>query len=143
MQTQQMTHAQIAIPADCFALVTDLVTRLGGQVFDEEGLAVSCRPMPELGRGGKMLKGLRQRANLTQKDVAVALGIPQSHISEFEKDKRSIPYKHAQKLATLLHSIPSHFMTPNAETLAAMGEAGEGKGKQCSSAQELFADLGI
>ena len=142
MQTQQMTHAQIAIPADCLALVTALVTRLGGQVIDKEGLTTPC-PMPEIERGGKMLKALRQRSGLTQKDVATALTIPQSHISEFEKNKRNIPYKHAQKLAALLNSIPSHFMTPNEETLAAMNEAGQDKGKHIFSVQELFTDLGI
>ena len=143
MQTQQIAHAQISIPADCLGLVTELVTRLGGQVFDEEGHATSSHPMPELERGGNMLKGLRQRAGMTQKALAAALGLPQSHISEFEKNKRQIPYKHAQRLATLLGSIPSHFMTPNAETLDAMHEAGEGKGQRSSSAQDLFADLGI
>ncbi len=34
-------------------------------------------------------------------------------------------------------------LTPNAETLAAMKEAGEGEGKPCASAKDLFDDLGI
>lgn len=140
---QQMTHAQIAIPADCLALVADLVAKLGGHVLDENGACLTCNPMPELERGGKMLKGLRQRAGLTQKQIAGALGLPQSHISEFEKNKRHIPYKHAQKLAALFNSIPSHFMTPNEETLEAMRELEEGRGKQFASAEELFKDLGI
>jgi Predicted transcriptional regulators len=143
MSTQQMAHAQITIPADCLALVADLVTKLGGSVLDESGLCLPCNPMPELERGGKMLKGLRQRAGLTQKQVADALGLPQSHISEFEKNKRSVPYKHAKKLAVLLQSIPSHFMTPNAETLEAMRELEESKGECSASVEEFFKDLGI
>ena len=54
-----------------------------------------------------------------------------------------LPYTHAQTLTKLLHSIPSHFMRPNSETLAAMQEAEEGKGKKFKSAEALFADLGI
>ena len=140
MQTEQLTHVHIAIPKDCVPLVVDLVSRIGGRVADEDSL---LDPMPELARGGQMLKGLRQRADMTQRQVADALGVPQSHISEYEKDKRAVPYKHAQKLAKLFHSIPSHFMRPNAETLAAMQELEEGKGKKYKSAKAMFDDLGI
>jgi len=143
MQTQQMAHVQITVPGDCLALVAELVTKLGGQVSEDIQPFSSCSPMPELERGGKMLQGLRLRAGLTQKQVADVLGIPQSHISEFEKDKRNIPYKHAQKLATLLRSVPSHFMRPKAETLEAMSELEKGQGKRSASAAELFKDLGI
>ena len=143
MNTQQMTHAQISVPVDCFSLVAGLVTKLGGHILDDNGVCVSCSPAPEFERGGKMLKGLRQRAGLTQKQVADALGLPQSNISEFEKNKRHIPYKHAKKLAALFNSIPSHFMTPNENTLEAMRELEEGKGRQFSSAEELFKGLGI
>ncbi|MEA2061005.1 MAG: helix-turn-helix transcriptional regulator [Thermodesulfobacteriota bacterium] len=104
---------------------------------------LSCDPASEIRRGGKMLKELRHRADLTQKEVASVLGIPQSHISEFERDKRNIPYKHAQKLAALLHTIPSHFMKPNNETCEAMAELGEGKGQRFVSAEKLFEGLGI
>ena len=122
-------------------MVTDLVSRLGGHVAGAE--ACSTLPMPELERGGKMLKGLRQRAGLTQKEVADAIGVPQSHISEYEKNKRAIPYKHAEPLAQLLRAIPSHFMTPNAETLAAMKEAAGQGAERFASAEALFEDLGI
>ena len=140
MQAEQLTHVHIAVPKDCVPLVVDLITRIGGQVADESDL---LDPMPELARGGQMLKGLRQRAGMTQKQVAEALQIPQSHISEYEKNKRAVPYKHAQTLARLFHSIPSHFMRPNTETLAAMQEVREGKGEKFNSVKTLFADLGI
>ena len=124
MSTQQQVHAHITVPADCLPLVAELVTRLGGNVTDAAG-DFSISSMSEIERGGKMLRALRQRAGMTQQAVADALGLPQSHISEYEKDRRAIPYKHAKKLAELLHSIPSHFMTPNTETIAAMNGAGE------------------
>lgn len=60
-----------------------------------------------------------------------------------KKDDGAIPYKHAQTLAGVLHSFPSHFMTPNAETIAAMNEAVIGNGKCFTSAGELFKDLSI
>jgi transcriptional regulator with XRE-family HTH domain len=138
MQAQKMTHAHIAVPPDCLGLLTELVTKLGGQVMSES----SADSIPSLERGGKMLKELRQRAGLTQKQVADALGIPQSHISEFERDRRNIPCKHAQTLATLFHAVPSYFMRPNDETLEAMDELGAGKGVRSGTKEELFENLG-
>ncbi len=143
MQTQQMAHAQITIPADSMDLLTALVNKLGGQVLRDTLPGLPCDPMPNMERGGKMLKALRQRAGFTQKDVAGALGIPQSHISEYERGNRNIPRKHAQKLAVLLHTLPSHFMKPNSETLQAMKELESGRGQHFTSAEKLFADLEI
>ena len=138
MQIQKMAHTQISIPVDNLELLTALVKKLGGQV--SYGIH---DPMPEVERGGKMLKSLRRRAGLTQREVAKALGIPQSHVSEFERYKRNIPYKHAQTLAELLHTLPSHFMNPNSETLEAMSELEKGDGQRFKSAEELFENLGI
>lgn len=143
MPHTEIANAHVQIPADCLPLLAELVTRLGGKVMDSGGESFPVLPMPEVERGGKMLKALRQRAGMTQKALADAIGVPQSHISDFEKNRRAVPYKHAQRLAGVLHSIPSHFMTPNAETIASMREGDKGKGKQFSSAQELFQDLGI
>jgi transcriptional regulator with XRE-family HTH domain len=143
MLTQNMSQAQILVPTDSLSLITALVLKLGGHVVNQSGSDHSHGPMPELDRGGKMLKGLRLRAGFTQAEIADALGIPQSHISEFERDKRSIPFKHARKLAELLQSIPSHFMQPNDETRAAMAELEAGNGHRCDSAEELFQDLRI
>ena len=140
-QNQVMSQAKIVVPADSMPILINLITHLGGHI--ETGIDLDSNPWPALDRGGKMLRGLRQRAGLTQKEVADTLGLPQSHISEFEKDKRNIPYKHAQKLARLLHSLPSHFMKPNVATLESIRELGEGKGKRNKSAGDLFTDLGI
>jgi len=143
MQTQKMAHTQISIPVDNLELLTALVKKLGGRVSHGTYLDPLCNPMPDVERGGKMLKSLRRRAGLTQSEVAKALGIPQSHVSEFERYKRNIPYKHAQTLAELLHTLPSHFMYPNSETLEAMSELGKGKGQRLKSAEELFENLDI
>lgn len=39
--------------------------------------------------------------------------------------------------------LPFEIKTPNAQTVAAMSELEEGKGKRLSSADDLFEDLGI
>lgn len=143
MQETRVAHAHIQIPAECLPLVAELVTRLGGKIVDSDGELFPVLPMPEVERGGKMLKALRQRAGMTQKEVADTIGVPQSHISDFEKNRRPVPHKHACKLAELLHTIPSHFMTPNVETVAAMNAAGKDDGQTYESADAMYKDLGI
>ncbi|WP_045213795.1 helix-turn-helix domain-containing protein [Desulfonatronovibrio magnus] len=143
MQAQKMAHTQVSIPVDNLELLTALVNKLGGQVSRGIHLDSFCDPMPNVERGGNMLKALRRRACLTQNEVAKDLGIPQSHISEFERDKRNIPYKHALKLAKLMNTLPGHFMKPNSETLEAISELGKGKGERFNSAEKLFENLDI
>ncbi len=143
MSSTSVSHAHISVPADCLPLVAELITRLGGRIVGNDAGIYPELPMPEVPRGGKMLRALRQRAGMTQKALAGAIGVPQSHISEFEQDKRAVPYKHAQKLAKLLHSIPSHFMTPNAETIAAMNDAELENPRVYRSPEEMYKDLGI
>lgn len=142
MNTQQV-QAHITIPADCLPLVAELVSRLGGNMTDAAGSGFPNIRMPEVERGGKMLAALRRRAGMTQQAVANFLGLPQSHISEFEKNHRAIPYKHAEKLAELLHSIPSHFMTPNTETIAAMNAIEEDNRQIYEKPEAMYKDLGI
>jgi len=143
MQTSQQAHAHITIPSDCLPLVAELVARLGGSMADASGEIYPVMPMPEVERGGKMLRSLRLRAGMTQKALADAIGLPQSHISEFEKNRRAVPFKHAQRLAEVLHTVPSHFMTPNADTVAAMNEAGKGDGQAYDTPEAMYKDLGI
>jgi len=47
---------------------------------------VTIPPIPESERVGRMLKGLRLREGLTQKELAKVLDVPQSHISAYEKN---------------------------------------------------------
>lgn len=109
MDTTLVTHARITVPADCFELVSALIQRLGGQIADDEDDVVTVPPMPESERVGRMLKGLRLREGMTQAGLAEAIGVPQSHISEYERNKRPIPAEKADRLAELLHTVPGHF----------------------------------
>ena len=143
MKTTELAHAYISVPADCLPLVDGLIFRLVVTVTEGGGNALPVLPMPKIERGGAMIKALRQRAGMTQKALADAVNIPQSHISDFEKNRRAVPYKHAQRLADVLHSIPSHFMTPNADTLAAMNGAGEDVRQTYDTPEAMYKDLGI
>ena len=52
------------------------------EVFKEE--------LEKYGEAALMLRGSRHKLELTQKELADALGIPQNHISEMENGKRPI-----------------------------------------------------
>lgn len=49
------------------------------------------------------LKNLRQDNNLSQKQVAAYLGIPQQTYSNYERDTREIPAVHIIRLSQLYH----------------------------------------
>lgn len=60
---------------------------------------------PELAGKAKQvyLRGIRYREDLTQKQLADLIGIPQRHISEMENGKRPIGKENAKKLAKALN----------------------------------------
>ena len=76
---------------------------------DERVARILVPPMAANERPGKMLKGLRLREELTQAQLAKAIGVPQGHISAYEKNARPIPREKAAKLAEVLHSVPENF----------------------------------
>ncbi|MDR2934646.1 MAG: helix-turn-helix domain-containing protein [Candidatus Adiutrix sp.] len=89
--------------------LSKLVAKLGGElVIDDE--VVTVPPMPEEERVGRMLRGLRLRAGMTQKELAAAIGVPQSHVSEYEKSKRAIPRGKARELAKVLKTVTANFL---------------------------------
>lgn len=110
MSTQLITNANLSIPAENFELVAALVSKLGGRLEVKDGELITVPPMTENERPGRMLKGLRLRAEMTQKELAEAIGVPQSHVSEYEKNKRRIPEGKAKEMAKLLKSVPSNFL---------------------------------
>lgn len=59
---------------------------------------------------GEVLQGYRFRDELTQKQVAEAVGIKQLHISEMERNLRKISKKMATKLAVLFKTKPEVFL---------------------------------
>ena len=63
------------------------------EVFKEE--------LEKYGKAALMLRGSRHKSELTQKELANALGIPQNHISEMENGKRHIGKVMALRLGKL------------------------------------------
>ncbi|WP_043786689.1 helix-turn-helix transcriptional regulator [Solidesulfovibrio alcoholivorans] len=107
------TTARIEIPSDSLPLVGQLVKKLGGKVFKDcgaEEVLFTAPVIEEKERVSRMLKGLRLRADLTQKGLAKQIGVPQSHISEYEKNKRKIPREKASDLARILKTVESDFI---------------------------------
>ena len=58
---------------------------------------------PLIGTLGGTIRAYRSREGLTQHNLAKKSGVRQSHISEMEKNKRSIGLKVAKKLADALN----------------------------------------
>ena len=59
---------------------------------------------------GLMLRGSRYKAEMTQKEVADALGVSQNHISEMENGKRTIGRVMALRLAKLFNTDYRKFL---------------------------------
>jgi DNA-binding XRE family transcriptional regulator len=85
----------------------DALSRLG--FVDTTGSIPWRDAFPEFkgNESGTILRGARQKEELTQKDLSEKTGIPQRHISEMETGKRSIGKNRAEKLAKALN-IPDY-----------------------------------
>ncbi|MEI6242925.1 MAG: helix-turn-helix transcriptional regulator [Chlamydiota bacterium] len=72
------------------------------EVFKEE--------LEKYGESGLLLKGSRLKAELTQQQLAEALGISQNHISEMENGKRPIGKVMALRLAKVFKTDYRKFL---------------------------------
>jgi len=59
----------------------------------------------------RVLTGARLKAGMTQKRLAELTGIRQTMISEYEKGKRRITKKAAEKFAAALQTFPEKFLS--------------------------------
>ena len=96
-----------AIPASRKQEMVKFISRLKNTV-PEKTLAAE-EVLPELAddtqRPAAMLRGARQKANMTQADLAAKLGdVRQHHLSEMENGKRPIGKDMAKRLAAVLKS---------------------------------------
>lgn len=81
-----------------------------GQQYGANDGCVVVKNMPMSTRPGQMLKGLRLRADLTQRELAKEIGVPQGHISQYERNERKIPYQRAVALAAVLETSADDFL---------------------------------
>lgn len=111
-QTNQtlISHVHIALPCENVTLIMELVKKLGGEIITQEQEYI-VPAIPENERVGRMLRGLRLRAGLTQKQLAGTIGVPQSHISQYENNTRAIPKDKVEALANILNTVKSHFIS--------------------------------
>jgi DNA-binding XRE family transcriptional regulator len=77
--------------------VTDLLEEKEFYTLEELSPEIQCNS------SGVALRGARGKEGLTQKQLAVMVGIAQHHISEMENGKRPIGRESAKKLAEALH----------------------------------------
>lgn len=77
------------------------------ETYNEDSIPAHIA-LPELAddirRPATILRGLRYREQLTQKQLAEKLGVHQHHLSEMENGKRPIGKEMAKKLADVLHA---------------------------------------
>ena len=66
--------------------------------------------LKKYGEAALMLRGGRHKAEMTQKELAEALGINQSHISEMENSKRPIGKVMALRLAKIFKTDYRKFL---------------------------------
>lgn len=105
-----ITNAHIAVPSEAMPVISELIVRLGGEIIANDNDQIFAPVVAERVRIGKMLKGLRLRAEMTQKELADAIGVPQGHISGYESNKRPIPSSKLDSLAKVLNMADDHFV---------------------------------
>jgi transcriptional regulator with XRE-family HTH domain len=64
----------------------------------------------ELNRGGNLLEAARLKAELSQKQLAEAVGIRQTMVTEFENGRRKITKNMAERFAKELKINPERLM---------------------------------
>lgn len=110
LHTHPNEKLTVLLPEDCVALVKELVIRLNGQILDEDEELIIVPPAPSHEWPGKMCKGLRCRSNLSEEELAEALGVPVNHIIEYENHTRPIPVEKATELANILGASQEDFL---------------------------------
>ena len=71
-----------------------------------------CCPQNEK-RAGETLRQLRKDSKFTQLEIAQDIGVPQSHISQYESGQRSIPRDRARRLANMFGCSFKEFVNDN------------------------------
>jgi len=113
------TVLTIEVPLKARATIVSLVGHLGGVVLDNNNYAkdmfdddnvIPAEPIPDTEKAGAMIRGLRIREGLTQKQLAEMVGETQAHISEYENNMRKIPRSKRAAFARALNSVAANFI---------------------------------
>ncbi|MDL2321439.1 helix-turn-helix domain-containing protein [Desulfosarcina sp. OttesenSCG-928-B08] len=105
--TGALTEISLTVPtasaeALCRAINSILELAQVSRPLNEDGepLYTASEVFPESSPGNR-LRGLRTREGITQKALAVALGIRQHHVSEMEKGTRRISVDMAKRIGQI------------------------------------------
>ncbi|PKL43647.1 MAG: XRE family transcriptional regulator [Candidatus Riflebacteria bacterium HGW-Riflebacteria-1] len=90
------------VPADKLEDIKRIIVCLGGQEASQTG--ENWRDSFPERHPGVVLRGLRNRDNLTQSELAKKTGMLQSHISEMENGARTIGKTIAKKFAQVFNT---------------------------------------
>ena len=102
----------VQVPPAAVNTLKELASLLcAGQLSGSDDGVVVVQGMSRATRPGRMLKGLRLRADITQKELAKEIGVPQGHISQYERNDRKIPYQKAVALAEILETSVDDFLS--------------------------------
>lgn len=96
------------VPADKLEDIKLIIACLGGQ--EAEPTTVNWRDTFPERHPGVVLRGLRNRDDLTQTELAKKTGMLQSHISEMEKGSRPIGKTIAKKFAHVFNTDYKAFL---------------------------------
>lgn len=101
MSINNLIQASIAIPASQLEYVVQLIENVGGYIRVSRSEDDSSGLQNLIDSGARKIREVRQKSGLTQKDLAVALGVPQSRISDYEGGVRNMPQSISAKLDRL------------------------------------------
>lgn len=95
-----LVKVEFDIPAVHLGVVSDLVRALGGTEHEDESeeTVIPLREAIPRGHPGILLRALRRKEGLSQKDLADKLGTQQPNISSIEKGERVIGKELAKKI---------------------------------------------
>jgi ribosome-binding protein aMBF1 (putative translation factor) len=112
----------VELPVKGRPAILSLIRHLGGKVIEhdaqnENGLfaddrVIVAEPLAKEKKVGTIIRGLRIREGLTQKQLADMVGESQAHISEYENNARKVPRSKRAAFAKALHTVASDFVTP-------------------------------
>lgn len=107
-----MKQITITIPDEAIEPLTNLINILCNYNCDlnSDSNFIKSEPLPNNIRNGVLLRAARLRADLTQKELANKINVPQTHISQYEKNKRKIPLQKARELAAILNTSEDYFI---------------------------------
>lgn len=102
MNSNSLIQASVAIPASQLEYVVQLIENVGGYIRVSRSEDDSSGLQNLIDSGARKIREVRQKSGLTQKDLAVALGVPQSRISDYEGGVRNMPQNISTKLDRLI-----------------------------------------